>query len=161
MPELIGFRESSFACTRDAVLRQVSGDCRRPYNKPDYCAGVGCLQILDPSARAEFAARLVVRLVANSFDVDEAVVLASGRGASEISRARQIAMYLLHTSLSIPYGRLARLFGRDRTTVAHACRTVEDLRDNPARDNAISKLEGILELLAQLAGMDEKTFATR
>lgn len=161
MPEFMNFRENSFARGRNALLCQPLGNCRRKYTKPDYCVGPECVKIPDPSARAEFAARLVVRLVANSFDIDEAVLFGGGRGASEISRARQIAIYLLHTSLSIPYGVLARLFRRDRTTVAHACRTIEDLRDNPAKDNAISKLEGILELLAQLAGMDEKTFATR
>lgn len=85
----------------------------------------------------------------------------ANRGSSEISRARQTAMYLLHTSLSMPYGTVARLFGRDRTTVAHACRTIEDLRDVPASDDEIVKLEGILELLTQLAGIDETTFAVR
>ena len=118
---------------------------------------VACSQ----SSRAEFATRLVVRLVSNSHDLEETAVMDTSRGSSEISRARQIAMYLLHTSLSIPYGTIAKLFGRDRTTVAHACRTIEDLRDIPASDDAILKLEGILELLAQLAGIDEKTFATR
>ncbi len=113
------------------------------------------------SSRAEFATRLVVRLVSNSQNLEEAAVMDTNRGSSDISRARQIAMYLLHTSLSMPYGTVAKLFGRDRTTVAHACRTIEDLRDVPASDDEIVKLEGILELLTQLAGIDEKTFAVR
>ena len=114
-----------------------------------------------PPSRAEFATRLVVRLVSNSQNLEESAVMDTSRGSSEISRARQIAMYLLHTSLSMPYGTVARLFGRDRTTVAHACRTIEDLRDVPASDDEIVKLEGILELLTQLAGIDENTFAVR
>ena len=113
------------------------------------------------SSRAEFATRLVVRLVTNSQNLEEAAVMDTSRGSSEISRARQIAMYLLHTSLSMPYGTVAKLFARDRTTVAHACRTIEDLRDVPASDDEIMKLEGILELLTQLVGIDENTFAVR
>ncbi|MGI9400903.1 MAG: helix-turn-helix domain-containing protein [Rhizobiaceae bacterium] len=92
-------------------------------------------------SRAEFVTRLVVRLVSNSQNLEEAAVMDTNRGSSQIARARQIAMYLLHTSLCMPYSTVAKLFGRDRTTVAHACRTIEDLRDIPASDDAILKME--------------------
>ena len=75
------------------------------------------------------AARFVVRLVACALQIDEGDMLSGRRGTAEVARARQIAMYLLHTSLSVSYMDVADMFGRDRTTVSHACRTVEDLRD--------------------------------
>lgn len=108
---------------------------------------------------AEFVTRPVVRLVSNSQNLEEAAVMDTSRGSSQIARARQIAMYLLHISLCMSYSTVAKLFGRDRTTVAHACRTIEDLRDIPASDDAILKMEGILELLTELADIDKKTFA--
>jgi hypothetical protein len=41
-----------------------------------------------------------------------------------------------------------RLFGRDRTTVAHACCVVEDRRDDPAFDRALDLLEWAVPSLA-------------
>lgn len=82
---------------------------------------------------------------------DEAEILGGLRGTAEVARARHVAMYLLHTSLSIPYGDVGALFGRDRTTVSHACRIVEDLRDVPAQDDFIIMLEEMVELARSMA----------
>jgi chromosomal replication initiation ATPase DnaA len=61
-----------------------------------------------------------------------------------VSLARQIAMYLAHVAFSLSLTQTGRLFGRDRTTVAHACGVVEDLRDDPAIDKALTVLATIL-----------------
>lgn len=54
---------------------------------------------------------------------------------------RQIAMYLSHVVLSVPYQSIAIAFGRDRTTVVHACSVVEDRRDNAAYDRFVEQCE--------------------
>lgn len=100
---------------------------------------------------AEIAARFVVRLVACAMRTDEAEILSGRRGTAEIARARHVAMYLLHTSLSIPYGDVGSLFARDRTTVSHACRLVEDLRDDPMHDDFIARLEEMVDLARSMA----------
>jgi hypothetical protein len=41
-----------------------------------------------------------------------------------------------------------RLFGRDRTTVAHACGVIEDKRDDPLFDRALDLLEWAVPSLA-------------
>ncbi len=41
-------------------------------------------------------------------------------------------------------GRVAAAFGRDRSTVAHACREIEDRREDGQFDLWISALEGML-----------------
>jgi len=41
-----------------------------------------------------------------------------------------------------------RLFGRDRTTAAHACTVVEDRRDDPLFDRALDLLEWAVSALA-------------
>ncbi len=100
--------------------------------------------------RAQLAARFVVRLLGMLEGVGEEELLSPTRGPESTARLRQIAMYLLHTSLSVPYGEVARAFGRDRTTVSHACRLVEDLRDDPAADSMVEKLEVLLSMVSPL-----------
>ncbi len=54
-------------------------------------------------------------------------------------------MYLVHVALGRPQEVVAELFGRDRTTVAHACQRLEDDRDIDGSVEAeISRIESIL-----------------
>jgi hypothetical protein len=43
--------------------------------------------------------------------------------------------------LGLNYSAAGRLFGRDRTTAAHACQLVEDRRDDPEIDRLLEMLE--------------------
>ncbi len=54
---------------------------------------------------------------------------------------RQISMYVCHVQLGIPMSDIGPCFGRDRTTVGHACQVVEDRRDEPAFDEFVAMLE--------------------
>lgn len=54
---------------------------------------------------------------------------------------RQISMYVCHVALQIPMHDIGQAFGRDRTTVGHACHVVEDRRDDPAFDEFVSAVE--------------------
>ncbi len=56
---------------------------------------------------------------------------------------RQIAMYVCHVALAIPMSDIGAAFGRDRTTVGHACHVVEDRRDDPAFDEFVAAVERI------------------
>lgn len=56
---------------------------------------------------------------------------------------RQIAMYICHVALRISLSDIGQSFGRDRTTVSHACGVVEDRRDDPAFDDFVSAVERI------------------
>ncbi len=58
-----------------------------------------------------------------------------------MAAARQLAMYLMHVCLGRSLGEVGRFFGRDRSTVAHACALVEDLREGPEFDMMVSGLE--------------------
>jgi chromosomal replication initiation ATPase DnaA len=53
-------------------------------------------------------------------------------------------MYLAHTAFGLSISEIARECGRHRSTVAHACRVVEELRDDPVRDRALTALEAVL-----------------
>jgi chromosomal replication initiation ATPase DnaA len=63
------------------------------------------------------------------------------RGRAKIAFARQVAMYLAHVACRLSLTDTGRLFGRDRTTVAHACTVIEDRRDDPVFDRALDLLE--------------------
>ena len=51
-------------------------------------------------------------------------------------------MYLCHTAFERSLARVAIAFGRDRSTVAHACHAIEDRREDPHFDDWIDALEG-------------------
>lgn len=51
------------------------------------------------------------------------------------------AMYIAAVGFGMSYARVAAALGRDRSTVQHACRVVEDRRDDPAFDMWIDALE--------------------
>jgi chromosomal replication initiation ATPase DnaA len=50
-------------------------------------------------------------------------------------------MYLAHVALGLTLTEAGRLFGRDRSTAAHACRLVESRRDDPHIDTLLARLE--------------------
>ncbi len=62
------------------------------------------------------------------------------RGRANVALARQVAMYLAHVVCGMTLTDTGRLFGRDRTTVAHACSVIEDRRDDPLFDRALDLL---------------------
>lgn len=68
-------------------------------------------------------------LVCAVFGVSRKDLRGSGRGRAEVAFARQTAMYLAHVSLGLTLSDVGGLFGRDRTTVAHACARIEDSRE--------------------------------
>ncbi|CAN7181942.1 transposase [Pararhizobium sp. LjRoot255] len=57
---------------------------------------------------------------------------------------RQISMYVCHVVLQISLTDIGYAFGRDRTTVSHACNVVEDRRDDPAFDDFVASVERVI-----------------
>ena len=87
---------------------------------------------------------LVLKIVALLERVEISELKNTSRGKADICLARQMAMYLMHTVFSSPYHRVARFFNRDRTTISHACKLVEDLRDNEPFDKSLEAMENLL-----------------
>jgi chromosomal replication initiation ATPase DnaA len=71
-----------------------------------------------------------------------------------VALARQIAMYLSHVAFRVSLTDVGRIFGRDRTTVSHACAVVEDLRDDPRFDRILDLLERIVRFQVAAHGTD-------
>lgn len=85
--------------------------------------------------------RHVEACIALVFAIPHHAIRCNTRGKAGVARARQVAMYLCHTSLALSLTEVGELFVRDRTTVGHACRLVEDLRDDKDFDLKIACLE--------------------
>ncbi len=86
-------------------------------------------------------AYLAVSLVAYALEMKAEEILSPDRGPRDLVRARQIAMYLTHVGLGMSLARVASAFARDRSTVAHACHRVEEMRDDEAFDHWLDALE--------------------
>lgn len=86
-------------------------------------------------------AEVVDALVASAFSVSRAQMHSAQRGPAATAFARQVGMYLLHTSLDMSLTAVGRFYGRDRTTVSYACRVVEERRDERSIDTQLDCLE--------------------
>lgn len=93
--------------------------------------------------------RVLIQSIALVFEIDEHHLEGTTRGKAPIARARQVAMYMAHIGWRMTLTDVGRLFGRDRTTVAHACEAIEDLRDDPGFDRRLDLLEKALRCLAE------------
>ena len=85
----------------------------------------------------------LIDVAAALFNVSGRDIRAPGRTALRIARVRQIAMYVAHVTLQLSMTDIGRAFGRDRTTVQHACHIVEDLRDDDEFDRLVTVTERI------------------
>lgn len=94
---------------------------------------------------------IVEQTVAGAFNVSYSALRSATRGRANVAFARQVAMYLTHISGGLSFAEVGRQFGRDRTTVAHACEVVEDRRDDPNLDRSLDFLERAVRSMARSA----------
>lgn len=86
----------------------------------------------------------LIHMVAVAMGVPAREIAAEGRRGPAAARARQLAMYLAYVVYQWPLQRVGLAFGRDRTTAGHACRQIEDLRDDPEFDARVAGLEACI-----------------
>ncbi len=92
----------------------------------------------------------VEAVVAHAFALSVADLRGTTRGEAPVAFARQVAMYVAHVWLALSLSEVGRRFDRDRTTVAHACRVVEERRDDPRIDRLVSAIENSTDLWRRL-----------
>ncbi|KFB10672.1 helix-turn-helix domain-containing protein [Nitratireductor basaltis] len=85
----------------------------------------------------------VLDIVAALFNVSGKELRAGGRAPTSVVRVRQIGMYVAHVVLQLNMTEIGRGFGRDRTTVQHACHMIEDLRDDEEFDRIVAMTERV------------------
>jgi chromosomal replication initiation ATPase DnaA len=99
-----------------------------------------------PSPADQHLRRIIEHTVSPAFAIGRAALWSHTRGPPAEAFARQVAMYLAHVGLGLSLGTVARLFARDRTTVAHACALIEDRRDAVSFDRSLDLLEAAMHL---------------
>jgi hypothetical protein len=87
----------------------------------------------------------LIDIVAALFSVPGRELRRPGRTVDSVTRVRQLAMYVAHVVLRLTQSEVGRGFGRDRTTVLHACHTIEDFRDDAEFDRIVSMVERIAQ----------------
>ncbi len=87
------------------------------------------------------AARLAGGVAGYALGVPLDEITQRTRGSKQAAFARQVAMYLCHVGFELSLAKVASAFGRDRSTVAHACHQIEDRRDDREFDRWIASLE--------------------
>ena len=108
----------------------------------------------ESSPYRDLMGELCERTVAISLVVPLDGLRSRTRQTADVALARQIAMYLLHTVFRRCYTDVGLHFGRDRTTVSHACALVEDKRDDQGFDLMISELEDLLMIVVEFGTGD-------
>lgn len=91
--------------------------------------------------RGDREAERVLALVSRQRAVPVYLLLHRSRCRAPVAEARQLAMYLVHTLLGRTMTAVGLYFGRDRSTVAHACGRIEDRRDEGRFDAEVTALE--------------------
>lgn len=97
-----------------------------------------------PGRACTASARLAATLVACGLGVEVDEILEPGRGSRRTAFARQVAMYLHYIVHEQSLAQVALAFGRDRSTVSHACHAIEDKREEPVFDGWLGALEEAL-----------------
>lgn len=102
------------------------------------------MDVLERLRRDRTAARLGAGVASYALDVPINEIFDLRRGTKKAAFARHVAFYLCHTGYAWSLARVAVAFGRDRSTVAHACHAIEDRREEPQFDLWIAGLEAMV-----------------
>lgn len=108
--------------------------------KADFAASDG----VGPVWRAGQQALLAQLAVAEVTGIRLTDLCSPVRGRARTAFSRQTAMYLCRMVFAMRLCDIALAFGRDRSTVAHALRRVEEAREDPEFDRRLVWLEAAL-----------------
>lgn len=100
--------------------------------------------VLAKRAEDAVAAEFAANVVSYALGIPADSIVDDARGGAQTTFARQLAMYLCHVAFELSLARVAVAFGRDRSTVAHACHAIEDRREEGQFDLWIGSLEAMM-----------------
>lgn len=94
----------------------------------------------------------ILDILSALFNVSSRELRQPGRTSTSVSRVRQIGMYVTHVNMGLSMAEVGRGFGRDRTTVMHACHLIEDMRDDAEFDQLVRMTERITAIAFRRSG---------
>lgn len=85
----------------------------------------------------------LIDIISAYFNVCGRDIRSSKRQNLDVARVRQIGMYVANVVLGINMTMIGQGFGRNKSTVVHACHLIEDMRDDEEFDLLVARLEAI------------------
>ncbi|WP_338049388.1 helix-turn-helix domain-containing protein [Rhizobium tubonense] len=125
----------------------------RPLSPETAAEQSGAVGLQPSSLPLRTVCRIVGQMTSEIFGVVGSRVQLRRDRRRTLCHVRQIAMYICHVALRIPLHEIGLAFGRDRTTVGHACHVVEDRRDDPAFDDFVGAVERIVTSAFSASGI--------
>jgi hypothetical protein len=104
-----------------------------------------------PSVEDQAHAMRVVHVMASLCNSTAGEIMAPTRHSNRATLARQLTAYALSINNGWTATRVARVLGRDRTTVEHARTVIEELREDAAVDAWIERACAVLAKAQELA----------
>lgn len=106
---------------------------------------IGC-DMSESALRQRAQYNLILSYIAAAHNTRPEFLLADSRGSKHLSEARQVTNYLAHIVYGMNFTEIGYLAARDRTSIAHGCSRIEDMRDEPMRDRVLHFAELALQL---------------
>lgn len=85
----------------------------------------------------------LIDIISAYFNVSGRDIRSPKRHNLDVARVGQIGMYIANVVLGINMTMIGQGFGRNKSTVIHACHLIEDMRDDEEFDFLIARLEAI------------------
>ncbi|WP_246272985.1 helix-turn-helix domain-containing protein [Oricola thermophila] len=92
----------------------------------------------------------IIDFLAAFFNVSGRELRSPSRTQLPVARVRQLGMYIAHVTLGIKMSEVGEGFGRDKSTVVHACHTIEDLREDEEFDMVVAHVERLVAVAFSL-----------
>lgn len=134
---------------RRASFKTASGSALAPETKSAVPGAVPALPVVPAGVACRIVRQLVLEMTAMAGD--RSLFRRDSRRST--CHVRQIAMYVCHVVLQLSLSDIGAAYGRDRTTVGHACNVVEDRRDDAAFDAFVSAIERVVLSVFGPAGL--------
>jgi hypothetical protein len=94
----------------------------------------------------------VLDILSAFFNISGGDLRSHSRCERPVARVRQIGMYVVHVTLGMSMTQVGRAFGRDRSTVAHACHLIEDMREDRDFDCIVNTVEALVRVAFAQSG---------
>lgn len=108
--------------------------------------GIGPFAHVVSAEQAAFLCDGIIDIAAALFGVSGQQLRSAQRSVRSVARVRQIGMYVAHVTLGMTMTAVGLGFGRDKSTVVHACHTIEDMREDADFDAIVARTETIVRI---------------
>lgn len=143
-PHILDEIAQKFKVTRERVRQIINRALAKKYGQYSYSEDVSRDYIAEQEQKIGFTIEKIITVVAKFYNLNLEEIKKRTRKA-EITKPRQIAMYLIRTMIGLSFPSIGRIFGLDHTTVLYA---FEKISDGIARDETLrEQIDSIISII--------------